>query len=439
MDDEPIPFRRLVAFHATKLYYSAAVSMLFTFFILPELCSFVSNIFWDVFVEKRLWVLALLLYVVAVMRYLFRNNEEYMEELAYQPLPPVYQPEDLTHKTNTKPAAAAAVVTASTTVKRITTCGNVCRWRRRNERPQHTIRSAFLAFFILPEFGVIVSDLLWKIFVEKQFRVVVFVLCVVAVFRYLFRRNDEEIEIPDLKFTPVFRPADLQFPLPDLPPSDPPYPVHSSIYSSSVGANPPPSSSPPFSFPSPGSFYFSSAYSDLPPSDPPYLVHSSFYSSSVGTTLPPSSPAFSFPSPGSSFSSAYSDLPSDPMYPVHSSFYSSSVGTTTPPLSPLPFSFPSPGSCSFSSAYSDLPSDFPSPLSTSDGPFSPRSPPPPPFKMKPWKVFMHGDYAWIGSDVSLSSDESDRAAVDAKSDRLIRQFKRQLRSEKRRTRMAKND
>ncbi|KAG7563321.1 hypothetical protein ISN44_As10g001440 [Arabidopsis suecica] len=259
--------------------------------------------------------------------------------------------------------------------------------------------SAFLAFFILPEFNVIVSDLLWKIFVEKQFRVVVFVLCVVAVFRYLFRRNDEEIEIPDLKFTPVFRPADLQFPLPDLPPSDPPYPVHSSIYSSSVGANPPPSSSPPFSFPSPGSFYFSSAYSDLPPSDPPYLVHSSFYSSSVGTTLPPSSPAFSFPSPGSSFSSAYSDLPSDPMYPVHSSFYSSSV----------------------------------------DGPFSPRSPPPPPFKMKPWKVFMHGDYAWIGSDVSLSSDESDRAAVDAKSDRFIRQFKRQLRSEKRRTRMAKND
>lgn len=55
--------------------------------------------------------------------------------------------------------------------------------------------SAFLAFFILPEFGVIVSDLLWKIFVEKQFRVVVFVLCVVAVFRYLFRRNNEEIEI----------------------------------------------------------------------------------------------------------------------------------------------------------------------------------------------------------------------------------------------------
>ncbi|EFH53079.1 predicted protein [Arabidopsis lyrata subsp. lyrata] len=30
MDDEPIPFRRLVAFHATQLYYSAAVSVLFT-------------------------------------------------------------------------------------------------------------------------------------------------------------------------------------------------------------------------------------------------------------------------------------------------------------------------------------------------------------------------------------------------------------------------
>jgi len=88
----PISFRRLVAFHAIQFYYKAAASFLFTFFILPKLGAFVSNLFWDVFVEKRLSVIASIVCLAVVVRYLFRNDDEYVE-LADQP---VYQPEDLT-------------------------------------------------------------------------------------------------------------------------------------------------------------------------------------------------------------------------------------------------------------------------------------------------------------------------------------------------------
>lgn len=194
--------------------------------------------------------------------------------------------------------------------------------------------SILFTYFILPEVCSVASDLIWKVFVERRFLVVVFLLCLACVVSYIFQISEEEKELTDLPITPVLDDLllDLQFPLPDLPPYD-----------------------------------------------PPYLVHSSFSSSSVDTTPPPSSPAHS-----GLLSPYYSDLPS-------------------------------------SSHYSSTPEWLDSPLMA--------TPPPPPFKMKPWKFFMEGDYVRMASDVSLSSDYSDHTDVDAKADKFITEFKSRLKSE----------
>ncbi|CAN6875799.1 unnamed protein product [Brassica oleracea var. botrytis] len=139
-----------------------------------------------------------------------------------------------------------------------------------------------------------------------------------------------------------------------------------------------------------------------PPSSPPLSPPSSLLS-------PPSSPPLSPPS------SLLSPPSSPPLSPPSS--------LLSPPSSP-PSSFTYPRS-SLSPSWSSLQS---SPRSSFSFSSPPRPPPPPPFKMRPCE----SKYVRMGSNASLSSEESSDSDIDSKAEKFIAQFRSRLKFEKER-------
>ncbi|XP_010430679.1 PREDICTED: leucine-rich repeat extensin-like protein 1 [Camelina sativa] len=334
--------------------------------------------------------------------------------------------------------------------------------------------SILITFFLLPPLCFFLKEIVWLLFVERIFELFLFLIALACVSCYLFRHNgdyceeeDEELDFPvpssdlhsDLPYHPYLHSDQPYLPYLYFDQPYPPYLHCDQPYPPYLHCDQP---YPPY------------LYCDLPYPDPPsslYLapafeIHCSTFPPSPLScpVLDPSHQASAFPPSPPSCPVLDPSLqtsalpPSPPSCPVLDPSHQASAFLPSPPSCPvLDLSLqasafpPSPPSCPVldpshqASQTPETMSSDPPPLSrpsspqlslhsASSSPISLSSPPPPPFRMKPWKAFIQGDYAWIASDVSLSSsDDSDFRDVDTKADRFITKFKNRLKAEKGKT------